>query len=173
MPIRALSCSGSTNCGRVLGNDDLLRPTLSDRQSTPAIYGSTGFFLSAFFGGPLGAAIYGGCNSHRLQRLPKDAPVLLLIVAAAYFLPYVLYQQGWLQQLVAVAGGRAARNYEIILRALGLLSFGVIYLMHRDFFRASRVAGSAGLPGWLPGIVAVLLGIWANATFVQWLLKHH
>jgi hypothetical protein len=155
-----------------LRNEDLLLPTLSDRQSTPALYGSTGFFLSAFFGGPLGAVIYGGCNSHRLQRLQKDAPVLLLIVAAAYLLPYVLYQQGWLQQLVAMAGG-ATRNYGIILRALGLLTFGAIYLMHRDFFRASRVGGSAGLPGWRPGIAAVLMGIWANAAFVQWLLKHH
>lgn len=156
-----------------MGNDHLLRPTLSDRQSTPALYGSTGFFLSAFFGGPLGAVIYGGCNSQRLQRLQKDVPVLLLIAAAAYFLPYVLYQQGWLQQLVAMAGGRATRNYGLILRALGLLSFGAIYLMHRDFFRASKVAGSAGLPGWRPGIAAVLMGIWANAAFVQWLLKHH
>jgi len=117
--------------------------------------------------------IYGGFNSHRLQRLHKDAAVLLLIAAAAYCLPFLLYQQGWLQQLVAMAGGRAARNYQIILRAVGLLCFGAIYLMHRDFFRAARIAGSEALSGWLPGIAAVLLGIWANATFVQWLLKHH
>ena len=156
-----------------MDSEDLLRPTLSDTERVPELYGSTGFFLSAFFGGPAGAVIYGGFNSHRLNRLKKDVPLLLLIFIGAYLLPYALYQQGWLQQLAAMAGGRATRNYELILRVLGLLSFGAIYLMHRHFFRAARIVGSDGLSGWRPGIAAVLLGIWANATFVQWLLKHH
>lgn len=156
-----------------MSNEDLLRPTLSETQSAPKLYNSTGFFLSAFFGGPAGAAIYGAANSHRLNRLAKDVPALLLIVAATYLLPYVLYQQGWLQQIVALAGGRETRNYGLILRALGLLSFGAIYLLHRPFFRAANVAGSADLPGWVPGIAAILLGFFINGTFVHWLLKHH
>ena len=156
-----------------MSNDDLLRPTLSDTQRVPALYNTTGFFLAAFIGGPLGAAIYGVANSHRLGRLMKDVPILLLIAATAYCVPYVLYQHGWLQQLMTLAGGRETRNYELFLRALGLLSFGAIYLMHRHFFRAAGVAGAKGLPGWVPGIAAVLLGFMANAAFVQWLLKHH
>ena len=63
-------------------NDDLLRPTLSDYQRVPELYNSTGFFLSAFFGGPMGAAIYGGANSHRLNRLHTDLPLLVVVVAA-------------------------------------------------------------------------------------------
>lgn len=156
-----------------MSNDDLLQPTLSDTQPVPALYNTTGFFLSAFFGGPVGAVLYGGANSHRLGRLAKDIPVLLLIVAVAYAIPYVLHQLGWLQQLLALAGGRAARNCELLLRALGLLSYGVIYLMHRHFFRAAGVAGNRALPGWAPGIAAVLFGFWVNAVFVQWLLEHH
>ena len=155
-----------------MANDDLLRPTLSDTQRVPALYNTTGFFLSAFFAGPMGAIVYGGANSHRLGRLGKDASTLALILAAAYYVPYVLYQHGWLQRLMTLAGGNETRNYELFLRALGLLTFGAVYLMHRHFFRAAGVAGSKGIPGWIPGIAALVSGVLATAVFVQWLLHH-
>ena len=69
--------------GHGLSNDDLLRPTLSDYRKPPALYNSTGFFLSAFFGGPLGAAMYGTANCHRLGRLSRDLPVIVGITAVA------------------------------------------------------------------------------------------
>lgn len=156
-----------------MSNDDLLTPMLSDTQRIPALYNATGFFLSAFFGGPVGAVMYGGANSYRLSRLAKDVPVLFLIVAVAFSIPFVLHQTGSLQKLLALAGGRAARNCELLLRALGLLSYGAIYLMHRNFFRLAAVTGNKALPGWAPGIAAVLSGFFVNAVFVQWLLKHH
>jgi hypothetical protein len=155
-----------------LSNEDLLRPTLSGT-SQAALYNSTGFFASAFFGGPIGAAIYGGANSYRLNRLTKDVPTLLLIVAVAYYVPYVLHQHGWLQQLAEVAGGRESRNYGLFLRVLGLGAFAAIYLMHRQFFRAAKISSSTELPGWLPGIAAVLIGLFANSAFARWLLAHH
>jgi hypothetical protein len=154
-----------------LTDEDLLRPTLSDTQRVPALYNTTGFFLSAFFGGPMGAVVYGIANSYRLGRLIKDVPTLALVLTAAYYAPFVLYQHGWLQQLTTLAGGHDTRNYELFLRALGLLSFGAIYLMHRHFFRAAAVAGSKGIPGWIPGIAAVASGVLTNAAFVQWLLN--
>jgi hypothetical protein len=155
-----------------LSNEDLLRPTLSET-SQVALYNSSGFFFSAFFGGPIGAAIYGGANSHRLNRLTRDVPTLLLIVAAAYYVPYVLHQHGWLQQLAQMAGGRAARNYGLFLRALGLGAYAAIYLMHRHFFRAAKISNSTELPGWVPGIAAVVIGMFANSAFAGWLLAHH
>ena len=85
----------------------------------------------------------------------------------------MLHQAGWLQRLAASIGGPAVRNYELFMRALGLLAFGAIYLMHRRFFRSAKVSGAREIPGWVPGIAAVAAGIAANAAFVSWLLKHH
>jgi hypothetical protein len=156
-----------------LDNDDLLRPTLSGLGRSPALYNSTGFFLSAFFGGPVGAVLYGGANSHRLGRLVRDVPTLLVILASAFLLPLMLHNWGWLPRLAALMGGADQRNYELLMRAVGLLAFGAIYLMHRQFFRAAKVSGTAEIPGWAPGIAAVLAGMAANSAFVSWLLKHH
>ena len=156
-----------------MSNDDLLRPTLSDYQRTPELYNSTGFFMSAFFGGPVGAAIYGGANSHRLGRLSKDLSLLLAVVAAAFLLPCLLQVMGWLPRFASAIGGREVRNYELVMRGFGLLAYGAIYLMHRKFFRSARVSGVKEIPGWVPGIAAVVAGIAANSTFVSWLLKHH
>ena len=156
-----------------MSNDDLLRPTLSDYERVPGLYNTTGFFLSSFFGGPLGAAIYGGANSHRLGRLLKDLPLLVAIAAAAFLLPLVLHDAGQLEGLAAAFGGRASRNYGLVMRALGLATYGAIYLMHRRFFRSARVSGAKEIPGWIPGIAAIAAGMFANATFVSWLLKHH
>jgi hypothetical protein len=160
-----------------LSDEDLLRPTLADYQRlpgrVPGLYNSTGFFLTSFFGGPLGAAIYGGANSRRLGQLPKDLPLLVVVVAAAFLLPYVLHETGWLQGVAASMGGSAARNYGLFMRGLGLLVFGAIYLMHRQFFRSARVSGVTEVKGWVPGIAGLVAGIAANAAFVTWLLKHH
>ena len=59
------------------------------------------------------------------------------------------------------------------MRALGLASYGTIYLMHRRFFRSARVSGAKAVSGWVPGIAAVVAGYAANAAFLTWLLKHH
>lgn len=156
-----------------MSNEDLLRPTLSDYERAPSLYNSTGFFMSSFFGGPLGAVIYGGANSHRLGRLSADLPLLFGVMAVAFMLPYVLYEAGWLQALAASIGGRAERNYGLIMRALGLATYGAIYIMHRRFFRSARVSGAKEIPGWTPGIAAVVAGYAASAAFVSWLLTHH
>jgi hypothetical protein len=156
-----------------LDNEDLLRPTLSGIGRSPALYNSAGFFFSAFFGGPLGAVLYGAANSDRLGRLSKDVPMLIVVLAAAFLLPLAAHDWGWLPRLAAFIGGESRRNYELVMRALGLLAFGAIYLMHRQFFRAAKVSGTAEVSGWVPGIAAVVAGIAANSIFVSWLLKHH
>jgi hypothetical protein len=159
--------------GTPLSTEDLLRPTLSDHEPAPALYNSTGFFMSSFFGGPLGAAIYGGANSHRLGRLSHDLPKLAALAGAAFLLVYVLEAAGWLEGLAGFIGGNVARNYGLIMRAMGLLTCGAIYLMHRWFFRSAKVTGAKEIAGWVPGIAAVVAGIAANGAFVSWLLKHH
>jgi hypothetical protein len=155
-----------------LSNEDLLRPTLSDYRKPPSLYNSTGFFLSAFFGGPLGAGLYALANSFRLERLPRDAPVITCIVAAAYLGMIQLHDLGALDQLTDYLGGSRSGSLGIMLRGFGIACFGAIYFLHRGFFRAARVSGMKARQGWLPGIVAVLAGMAANIAFVTW-IQHH
>jgi hypothetical protein len=156
-----------------LSNDDLLRPTLSANEAVPSLYHPTGLFLSSFFGGPLGAAIYGIANSLRLKRLSRELPLLLVFAAAGFGLCLALDRSGLLGYLSNLMGGRQLRNYEIFLRALGLMVFGAIYLMHRRFLRAATATGTGFIAGWLPGFVAVVVGAVGNMAFFRWLLAHH
>jgi len=155
-----------------LSNEDLLRPTLSDFRTPPSLYNSTGFFLSAFFGGPVGAAVYAAANSFRLGRSSRDLPVIVAITAAAFLLLVELHRTGTLADLSAYLGGPLSRNMEIFLRAFGIACFGAIHFMHRGFFRAARVSGVRPRSGWLPGIAAIIAGIATNIAFTAW-IQHH
>ena len=155
-----------------MSREDLLRPTLSEYRKPPALYHSTGFFLSAFFGGPVGAGLYASANSFRLARLSRDLPVIVAITAGAFLVLLELDRMRWLARLDSLIGGSEARNLEIYVRAMGIACFGALYLMHRAVFRAARVSGVKPLPGWVPGIVAVLAGYLANVAFVSW-IQHH
>jgi len=155
-----------------LSNEDLLRPTLSDYRKPPALYDSTKFFLSAFFGGPVGAGVYAAANSFRLGRLARDLPVIIAITAAAFLVLVEFDNLGVLARLNDYLGGSNARNVQIYLRAMGIVCFAATYLLHRGYFRAARVSGLVPLKGWVPGIAAVLAGFAANIAFVGW-IEHH
>jgi hypothetical protein len=135
------------------------------------LYGSTAFFFSSFFAGPMGAGVYGAFNSHRLGRLRQDLPVVLLLVAGSFFLIALANAEGWLAGLAGLLEDRMHRTLQFALRALGLACFGAIYLMHRQYYRAAQVSGAEPLSGWIPGIAASAAGILANIAFIQWLLK--
>jgi hypothetical protein len=154
-------------------DNHLLRPTLSDYRKPPALYHSTGFFLSAFFGGPVGAGAYAGANAWRLGRLSRDLPVILCMVAAAFLAILELHRMGALDTLAGWLGGSPTRNLGLIVRAFGLATFGAIYFLHRGFYRAARVSGMKPLPGWVPAIVAVSLGLSTNFAFSAWFVAHH
>ena len=155
-----------------MSNEDLLRPTLSEFRKPPSLYNSTGFFLSSFFGGPVGAGVYALATSFRLGRLTADLPAVIALVAAAFLALTELQVAGLLRDLSAFLGGSVSRNMEIFLRAFGMACFAAIYFMHRKFFRAARVTGGSTRPGWVPGIVAVLAGVAANIAFTTW-IEHH
>jgi hypothetical protein len=156
-----------------LSNGDLLRPTLSDYRKPPALYHPTGFFVSAFFGGPVGAGVYAGANAWRLGRLWRDLPVILCIVAGAFLVMLELQRAGALDALAGWLGGSSTRNLGLFMRALGMACFGAIYFLHRAFYRAARVSGLKPLPGWVPGIAAVALGMATNTAFATWFIAHH
>lgn len=156
-----------------MSNDDLLRPTLSDFTRVPALYHPTGFFLAAFFGGPVGAGVYALANAQRLNRLTTDGAVILIVVAAAFLTPIEFAREGWWASLGEWLGTSPRRTGELLLRALGLASFGLIYLRQRRFFRAATVSGIKPLPGWVPAIAAIVLGIFANSALLGWILKQN
>ncbi len=156
-----------------MSNQELLRPTLSDYTRPPALYHTTGFALSAFFGGPVGAAVYSLANTTRLSRLKQDAPIVVILTALALLIPMMLVRFGQFDALTDFAGMTPRRTGEILLRGLGLAIFGAIYLLHRRFFRSARVSGVKALPSWPVGIAAVLSGWAANAALLVWILKHH
>jgi hypothetical protein len=155
-----------------LSNEELLRPTLADYRRPPALYNSTGFFLSAFFGGPVGAGLYATANSFRLGRLARDLPVIVAITAAAFLVLIALDGMGVLSRLDGFLGGSTLRTVQICLRAMGIACFGAIYLLHRGYFRAAQVSGVVPLKGWVPGIAAVAAGLVANVAFIGW-IEHH
>jgi hypothetical protein len=117
--------------------------------------------------------VYAACNSHRLNRLAADLPVYLVLASASFFLVLVFQNGGQMADIADLLGTQARRTAEITLRAFALASFGAIYLMHRRFFRAARVSGTDSLPSWIPGIVAVLLGYFANQAFIGRFVLHH
>jgi hypothetical protein len=156
-----------------LDKEELLRPTLSEYRQVPALYSSTGFFLASFFGGPVGAAFYGLCNSQRLNRLWHDMPVILAAASAAFVVIFLLHSNGQTPAIAELMGAAPRRALEITLRALALAVFGAIYLLHRKFYRAARVSGMKSVSSWVPGIASLLLGIWANSAFIRWILAHH
>lgn len=156
-----------------MDREELLRPTLSGLRPVPALYSSTGFFLSSFFGGPLAAGIYASFNSYRLNRVAGDLPVYVALVAGAFFLVLVFQNGGQMAAIGELLGARPARTAVIVLRVFGLLTFGAIWFMHRRFFRTAQVTGTKPLPGWLPGLVAFGLGFLANRAFFAWIMGHH
>jgi hypothetical protein len=154
-----------------LADEDLLRPTLGGTRNVRALYSSTGFFVAAFFGGPLGAGVYGAINSQRLGRLRQDLPVSLALVASCFWLLVMANADGWLAGLADWLDDRPQRALQFALRIAGLFCFAAIYTMHRQYYRAAQVSGAPPLSGWIPGIVALVAGVLANIAFVGWLLK--
>jgi hypothetical protein len=155
-----------------LSSDDLLRPTLSDYRKPPSLYNSTGFFVSAFFGGPVGAGIYAAANSWRLGRLWRDLPIIVALVAGAFLALIELDRMGVLAGLADYLGYSKSGSIPLFIRAMGIVCFGALYLMHRVYFRAARVSGAKSLQGWVPGILALIAGYTASIAFDKW-IEHH
>ncbi len=143
-------------------NSELLQPSLgSDAGPATALYSVRTGYLSAFFGGPVAAALVALVNAHRLKRLRTDWPVAALAVLASLALAWWEFRAGgrpWLEARL----GRGGSIYAV--RGAGLAVFGLVYLMHRMHYRSMAVMGVKGPSGWVLGIGAILAGIFATAA---------
>jgi hypothetical protein len=145
-------------------HDDLLKPSLSgtNAQAT-AIYSATTGYVAAFLGGPVAAATIAMLNSWRLRRLSKDWPLALLAVALLYAMLSWEYQKGgdeWLTRYLGSSGPRALRS------VVSLVFFCGIYLLHHRSYRSMQLLGVKAPSGWVPGIIAVILGFLVTYAFM-------
>jgi hypothetical protein len=141
-------------------DNDLLRPSLSgaDAHAT-SIYSATTGYVSAFIGGPIGAAVVAMVNSWRLNRLAQDWPMGLLAVLLTATLLYWETHIGGSAWLNAHFGRSGA---SMILRVLGIAYFVCIYGLHYKSYRNMSLLGIEPPSGWVLGIVAIAIGTAAN-----------
>ncbi|MEJ1963972.1 MAG: hypothetical protein WDO56_21490 [Gammaproteobacteria bacterium] len=138
-------------------SDDLLSPSLGGSKApATAIYTATTGYVAAFLGGPVAGAIIALLNARRLQRLSKDWPLALLAVALLYtFLWWELRSGGdeWLVSHLGRTGPSA------LYTVVGLLFFCGTYLLHYTSYRSMQILGLKAPSGWVPGVVAVIIGV--------------
>ena len=128
-----------------------------------AIYSATTGYVAAFIGGPVAGAVIALINSWRLRRLSKDWPLALLALAILHTMLFWEYRDGgneWLTRYLGDSGPRVLRS------VVSLLFFCGIYLLHYKSYRSMQVLGIKAPPGWIPGIVAIVIGIAVTFAFV-------
>ena len=147
-----------------MDQDDLLRPSLSGTNAqAAAIYSAATGYVAGFLGGPVAAAVIAMLNSWRLRRLSKDWPLALLAVALLYAMLWWQLRQGgdeWLKQHLGSSGPRALHS------VVSLLFFCGIYLLHYRSYRSMQLLGLKAPSGWVPGIIAVIIGFSVTTAFI-------
>jgi hypothetical protein len=145
-------------------HDDLLRPSLSGTNiQATAIYSATTGYLAAFLGGPVAGAIIALLNSSRMRRLAKDWPLALLALALLYVMLWWEIRLGgneWLVRYLGASGPQAVRS------VVSLLFFCGIYLLHYRSYRSMRLLGVKAPSGWVPGIIAIVIGFGVTTAFM-------
>jgi len=151
-----------------MNGNDLLQPSI-DRVDSPqrAIYSATAGYLTAFFGGPFAAVGMAGLNAWRLGRLRTDAMALAGGISVAVGLITFLLRP----ELFGRADLEfATRDVRIASRALALVLFGAYWLMHRRYYRGTRLLGLEPPKPW-PAAVACIVTNLALMTLLVGLLR--
>jgi hypothetical protein len=139
-----------------IGEDDLLQPSLRPEAPATAIYSATTGYMASVFGGPIAGAVIALLNARRLDRLGRDWWVGLVAVAIMAVVMGWIYAFGgeaWLDDKVGTRGPRFA------IMISGLVFFAGIYALHRPSYRGMEHLGIKPPSGWLPGILAIAIGI--------------
>jgi len=144
----------------MIQDSELLRPSLTaDVGSPQPIYSVRTAFLSSFFGGPVAGAAIALLNSQRLRRLKSDWPVAVLALGSSALLQWSIVHHWW-GQLNRVLGESSDRYvYELFSLAFS----GVVYAIHRRYYRSMMLLGLRAPNGWGVGIGAIVLGLAAQA----------
>jgi hypothetical protein len=135
---------------------ELLRPSLAaDARAPQAIYSAGTGFVTSFLGGPVAGATIALINSQRLRRLQVDWPIALLALGISVLvrLSVVDHFWDWLDGLL----GKGSVRY--VADLIGLAFFGVIYALHKPYYRSMSLLGLKAPNGVGIGIAAIALGI--------------
>ncbi len=147
---------------------DLLRPSLTAGRGAPlAIYSARTGFLASFFGGPIAGALVALLNSQRLQRLRVDGPVVLLALVASMALRWAILVYGE-PRLESVLGKGGAMT---VARFIGPAFFGVVYALHRRYYRGMSLLAIPVPNGLRVGILASALGLGAEIALAALAVK--
>jgi hypothetical protein len=143
-----------------LSRDDLLRPSLASEAMAKAPYSVRTTFLTAFLGGPLAAIAIIAVNSVRLQRWPRDALPLGLVLAALVAFVLALHWTAWGANLLTYLNTVAeTRALVYLYRGIGLALFGFGYLLHRKEQRGADLMGLVRPNGWIAGLACIIAGL--------------
>ena len=144
----------------MIQDSELLRPSLTADLDTPRpIYSVRTAFLSSFFGGPVAGAIIALLNSQRLRRLKTDWPIAVLAVGSSAVLQWTMKRHMWGPVNAVLGPGSARYGYEL----LSLAFSGVVYAIHRPYYRSMSLLGLPIPNGTGVGLAAVVCGILAQA----------
>lgn len=151
----------------MIQDSELLRPSLTADLDTPRpIYSVRTAFLSSFFGGPVAGAIIALLNSQRLRRLKTDWPIAVLALGSSAMFQWTVPRHLWGPINAVLGAGSVRYGFEL----LSLAFAGVVYAMHRPYYRSMSLLGLAVPNGTGVGIAAILCGILAQAGLI-YLLK--
>jgi cell division protein FtsW (lipid II flippase) len=146
-------------------NDDLLQPSLSSEVGREAsIYSARTGYIAGFFGGPLAAAAVALLNSHRLNRLGTDWALGLVALLLTVALFWWEVRGGGARWLVMHFGAGSPR---VLTQVAGLGMFAVVYGFHRKYYRNMQLLGLQSPSGWIPGIIAIIVGIAGSAAAIE------
>ena len=143
----------------MIQDSELLRPSLTAGSDLPRpIYSVRTAFLSSFFGGPVAGAIIALLNSQRLRRLKSDWPTAALAPGRRALLQDDSSPE-WRGVNAALGEGSGRYAYEL----LSLAFSGVVYGIHRPYYRSMALLGLSVPNGTGVAIAAIVCGILAQA----------
>ena len=143
---------------KVNPNEELLSPSLrADTPPAASIYSVRTGFLATFFGGPIAGAVVALVNARRLGRLGRDWPIALLGFAATTVLAWASSPgEGWLNRQLGDSG-------HLLWQLLGFSFYGVVYAVHRTYYRSMAIVGIKPPNGLRLGLGAAILGFGVSA----------
>jgi hypothetical protein len=144
---------------------DLLQPSLAAGSAAARPpYSDTASFVASFFGGPIAALGMFTMSSWRLDRLRRDAPLVLagLIVYALWFVLW--HGQGEASEMLAASLAMLGSNGPALaLRLIGLGLFAAGAALHRRERRSAELFGLARPKPWLVVVAWIVVGNVADA----------
>lgn len=150
--------------------NDLLKPSLADTKSISKSYSVTAHMLVAWFGGPLGAALFSIINLQQMGIAKRHTKVCisLFCLSLLFSLLPVLIALEQIPLPEALVLGDIKGTSKIAIRLFGVLIYALFYICFKKYYIASNQIPSDPPSSWKAGIACALTG--GLVTFASILL---